>query len=107
MDIKRKTTSTKFRDFEKLSEIIRVRSEKMVPVYARHEFQGYGIWLSEQLHDKRHKSLYIKLAKEKPRGNLEEARIFAKEYKTNSVNRGKLFMWKLAELEKEEKSTKN
>jgi len=104
MNIKRQTNSTKFKDFEKLSEIIRVRSEKMGPVYARHEFQGYGIWLSEQLHDKRHKSLYIKLAKEKPRGLLEEAKIFAKDYKTGSVNRGKLFMWKLGELEKEGKT---
>jgi len=67
---------------------------------ARHEFQEYGIWLSEQLHDKKHKVLYIKLAKEKPRTNLERARVFAIDYNTRSINRGRLFMWKLGELTK-------
>jgi len=32
------------------------------------------------------------------------ARDFAKGYNTKSVNRGKLFMWKLAKLEKEEET---
>ncbi|OGY26417.1 MAG: hypothetical protein A2Z42_04640 [Candidatus Woykebacteria bacterium RBG_19FT_COMBO_43_10] len=72
---------------------------------AKHEFQEYGIWLSEQLHDKRHKALYIKLAKEKPRSRLETARIFSIDYPTKSVNRGRLFMWKLVELDKESRKT--
>lgn len=73
------------------------------PVHAKHEFQEYGLWLSEQLHDKKHKGLYIKLAKEKPRNRLEQARIFATEVESTSVNRGRLFMWKLAELDKRSK----
>lgn len=74
---------------------------------AKHEFQEYGIWISEQLHDQRHKTLYIKLAKEKFRPLLEKARVFAIDYNTKSVNRGRLFMWKLVELEKErEKKSK-
>lgn len=82
-----------------LSKIIEAkRAKKKSPVYVHFEFQDYGVYLSEVLHDPKHKALYIKLAKEKPRGLLEEAKGFAKEYNTKSVNRGKLFMWKLKEL---------
>jgi len=88
---------------ESIKEILKKKFEQKVPVRAKYEFQEYGIWLAEQLHDGRHKALYIKLAKEKPRSLLEQARIFAQEYNTGSVNRGRLFMWKLAELEKEQK----
>jgi len=84
---------------ESLRKIIERKQGKKFPVYAKHEFQEYGIYLSEVLHDPKHKALYIKYAKEKPRKLLEEAKSFAKDYNTKSVNRGKLFMWKLAELE--------
>lgn len=92
---------------ESIKYILKRELEKkgMAP-RARHEFQEYGIWLSEQLHDRKHKALYIKLAKEKPRTVLEKARIFAVDYNTQSVNRGKLFMWKITELEKERRSKK-
>ncbi|OGY24391.1 MAG: hypothetical protein A2Y57_04100 [Candidatus Woykebacteria bacterium RBG_13_40_7b] len=87
---------------ESLKEIIRAKYERSgSAVYAKHEFQEYGIRLAENLHDHKHKTLYIKLAKSRPRKFLEEARAFAIDYKTQSPNRGKLFMWKLAELEKE------
>lgn len=90
-----------------ISKIIeQKKSKKKEPVYIHFEFQDYGVYLSEVLHDPKHKALYIKLAKEKPRGWLEEAKGFAKEYKTQSVNRGKLFMWKLKELTEIQK-TKN
>ena len=101
--IKRATNSSGKRDFESIQDILKKKIEQKSPVYAKHEFQDYGIRLSEDLHDKKHKSLYIKLAKEKPRGTLDSARDFAKDYKTKSVNRGKLFMWRLGELEKESK----
>lgn len=84
---------------ESLGKIIKKRLAREGPVHAKHEFQEYGIYLSEELHDPKHKSLYIKLAKQKSRGLLEEAKGFAKDYNTKSVNRGKLFMWKLKELE--------
>jgi len=86
---------------EQLKNILQRAMEKKGAPRAKHEFQEYGIWLSEQFHDKRHKALYIKLAKEKPRPRLEAARLFAIDYPTKSVNRGRLFMWKLTELEKE------
>lgn len=89
--------------FESAKAILERRFAKKTGVRARYEFQEYGIWLGETLHDKRHKSLYIKFAKEKPRHFLEEARIFAIDYRSRSVNRGRLFMWKLKELEKESK----
>jgi hypothetical protein len=88
---------------ESIRDILKKRFEQKGPVHAKHEFQEYGVWLSEQLHDSRHKGLYIKLAKERSRPFLEEARIFATDVESSSVNRGRLFMWKLAELEKGEK----
>lgn len=88
---------------ESLRKIIARKQGKTSPVYAKHEFQDYGVYLSEVLHDPKHKALYIKYAKIKPRAMLEEAKGFAKDYTTKSVNRGKLFMWKLSELEKEAK----
>jgi len=65
--------------------------------YIAHEFQNYGCYLAEQLGDPKHKSLYIKLAKEYPRGVLEEALSFVKEV-DQVKNRGRLFMWKLGQL---------
>lgn len=92
---------------ESIKNIIKreIKKKGMAP-RAKHEFQEYGIWLSEQLHDRRHKALYIKLSKEKPRALLEKSRVFAIDYNTQSVNRGRLFMWKLTELEKEVRSKK-
>jgi len=88
---------------ERIEKIIKNKFEKIAAPRAKYEFQEYGIWLSEQLHDKRHKALYIKLAKEKDRVILEKARIFALDVESSSVNRGRLFMWKLVELEKEQR----
>ncbi|OGY21391.1 MAG: hypothetical protein A2126_03345 [Candidatus Woykebacteria bacterium GWB1_45_5] len=89
---------------EQIGEILRKKFEKKGLVRAKYEFQEYGIWLAEQLHDSRHKALYIKLAKEKRRSDLERACIFATEYETGSINRGRLFMWKLKELEKDKRT---
>jgi hypothetical protein len=90
-------------NFNPISDVLKARQEKLTGsrVYAHHEFQDFGVWLSEQLHDPKHRALYIKLAKEKPRIRLHEAMVFAVGYNTKSVNRGKLFMWKLKEMEKE------
>ncbi len=86
---------------EKIGDILDKKKKPVGPIYIHYEFQDYGIHLSEVLHDQKHKALYIKYSKEKPRGLLEEAKGFAKDYNTKTVNRGKLFMWKLKELEKE------
>lgn len=73
--------------------------------YITREFQDYGYRLAEELGDLKHKSLYIKLAKELPRKLLEEARTFVKDA-SNVKSPGKLFMWKLSELKKERQKKK-
>lgn len=73
--------------------------------YISYEFQKYGYELAKELGDLKNKSLYIKLAKETPRGFLEEARNFVKD--ASSVRSpAKLYMWKLSELKKEARRKK-
>ncbi len=72
--------------------------------YITYEFQKYGYELAKELNDLKNKSLYIKLAKETPRGLLETARNFVKDaYKVESPP--KLFMWKLSKLKTEKADT--
>jgi len=74
--------------------------------YISFEFQKYGYELAKEMGDLKNKSLYIKLAKETPRGFLETAKNFVKDaYQVKS--RPKLFMWKLAQLKKEAKIKKS
>jgi hypothetical protein len=68
----------------------------------KYEYQAYGNRLAEELNDEKHRSLYIKLAKEEDRNLLEKAReyvIGARDVTT----KGRLFMWKFNELKKERK----
>ena len=67
--------------------------------YVSREFQKYAYDLAEELGDMAHKSLYMKLAKETPRGLMEAARSFVKDAE-NARSKGRLFMWKLGELKK-------
>lgn len=67
--------------------------------YVSREFQTFGIHLSEQLDDYKHRSLYIKLAKENHRSILEKALTFAID--SGARNKGALFMWKLKQLKNE------
>lgn len=71
--------------------------------YVATEHQDYGIRLAIKLGDKNHRTLYMKLAKEMPRGLLESAASFAIDYpdKLGNGNKGRIFMWKLMELCKE------
>lgn len=68
--------------------------------YISREFQSYGIFLSEELLDYKHRALYIRLAKTVPRAILEKALNFVKD--SNAKSRAKLFMWKLAKLRRGE-----
>jgi hypothetical protein len=61
-----------------------------------HEFQSFGCHLADVLADKRHTSLYIKLAKTMSRGLLERALSFVSD--STADNKAKLFMWKLEQL---------
>jgi hypothetical protein len=66
--------------------------------YISREFQSYGIYLSEELFDHKHKALYIKLAKTVHRSILEKALSYCKDAKIDSPNKGPLFMWKMKQL---------
>lgn len=67
--------------------------------YIAYEFQKYGYELARELGDLKNRSLYIKLAKENPRGLLEAARNFVKDAK-NVKSKPRLFMWKFGELKR-------
>ncbi len=86
---------------QKVSQIL----EKFDPVkdkYISREFQSFGIHLAEELDDYKHRSLYIKLAKTVHRSILERALSFCID--SNAKNKGALFMWKLKQVENEEKA---
>jgi hypothetical protein len=80
-----------------LSDIIAEKKNPDRPKNLHKEFQQYGVWLAETLEDTKHYSLYIKLAKETPRGVIEEALSFVKGY-TSAKSKGRVFMWKLKQL---------
>jgi hypothetical protein len=61
------------------------------------EFQLYAYDLAVELGDLAHKSLYMRLAKNTPRGLMETARSFVKDA-ANARSKGRLFMWKLSQL---------
>jgi hypothetical protein len=73
--------------------------------YISHEFQKYGYELAKELGDLKNKSLYIKLAKNTPRGILEAAKNFVKDA-NNVKSKPRLFMWKLKQLKDEAKTKK-
>lgn len=73
--------------------------------YISQEFQKYGYDLAVELGDLKHKSLYIKLAKQEPRTLLEQARNFVKDA-GKIRSQGRLFMWKLGQLKKEKQEKK-
>lgn len=72
--------------------------------YVSREFQKYAYDLAEELGDMAHKSLYMKLAKETPRGLMESARSFVKDAQ-NARSKGRLFMWKLQQLKTAARAT--
>lgn len=84
------------KDFTKVEDVLK-KFKSDEDKYISREFQKYGYELAKELGDLRHKSLYIKLAKEIPRGLLEKARNFVKDA-YNVRSKPKLFMWKLSEL---------
>jgi hypothetical protein len=86
------------KDFSSIGDILeRFRTDE--DKYISHEFQKYGYELAKGLGDLKNKSLYMKLAKETPRGMLETAKNFVKDA-VNVRNRAALFLWKLTELKK-------
>jgi hypothetical protein len=89
---------------QKISDIVAKYKLDDTDKYVSREFQKYAYDLAQELGDMPHKSLYMKLAKETPRGLLESARSFVKDAE-NARSKGRLFMWKLKQL-KQLKSVK-
>jgi hypothetical protein len=82
---------------QKVSDIIKKYKIDDTDKYVSREFQKYAYDLAVELGDLKHKSLYMKLAKETPRILLEKARSFVKDA-INANSKGRLFMWKLSQL---------
>lgn len=84
-----------------MQSIGKLISKKLDPAdtdkYVSQEFQKYAYELARELDDLPHKSLYMRLAKNTPRGLMESARSFVKDA-TNAKSKGRLFMWKLKQL---------
>lgn len=93
----------KSEDFSTIGDVLK-KFKGNEDKYISYEFQKYGYELAKELGDLKHKTLYFKLAKETPRGLLEEARNFVKDA-TNVKSKPRLFMWKLNELKKQAKFT--
>lgn len=72
--------------------------------YISREFQKYAYDLAKELNDLTHKSLYMRMAKNTPRGLLDAARNFVKDA-SNVKSKGRLFMWKLSQLKNEKANT--
>lgn len=94
---------TKSRGFSSMGDILKDfnREEDR---YITYEFQKYGYELAKELGDLKNKSLYIKLAKETPRGLLELARSFVKDA-SKVKSKPRLFMWKLSQLKNKKADT--
>lgn len=65
--------------------------------YISQEFQDFGYQLAVKLNDLRHKSLYIKMAKEIDRSILENALSFVADA-DSAKSKARLFMWKVEQL---------
>jgi len=74
--------------------------------YVTKEFQDYGYRVALKLGDLKHVSMYIKWAKTKERAIMESALSFTVDY-PNAKNKGRLFMWKVKQLEEERKEFLN
>ena len=71
--------------------------------YISKEYQHYGLRLAGKLGDSKRATMYIKWAKEKNRSILERAYSFTIDY-PNAKDRSRIFIWKVKELEKEDKA---
>lgn len=70
--------------------------------YISREFQDFGYQLAVKLNDLKHKSLYIKMAKEVDRSILERALSFVSDAES-AKSKARLFMWKVKQLKKNKK----
>ncbi len=95
----------KNKDFSLVGDVLKKYKIEDKDKYISREFQKYGYELAKELGDLKSTSLYIKLAKESPRGLLESAKNFVKDA-ANVKSKPRLFMWKLQQLKEEVKAKK-
>jgi len=88
--------------FTKIDDVLKKYKTDDRDKYISQEFQKYGYDLAQELGDPKNVSLYIKLAKDTPRGLMESARSFVKDAQ-NVKSRPALFLWKLTQLRKKSK----
>ena len=103
MSISTKRKKKKGSSFQPVGDLFSAYQPKQEKGYITQEFQEYGYRLAAELNDLKHKSLYIKLAKEERRSLLDQAKRFVIDAKAD--NKGALFMWKLKELRKKREET--
>ena len=86
-------------DFQSIKDILQQKSNtgSKKQKYISREYQDYGCRLAEELNDSKHKSLYIKLARETSKAVLEKAKSYVADY-PNAKIKGCIFMWKLKQL---------
>lgn len=70
--------------------------------YITQEFQDFGYRMAVELHDLKHKSLYIKMAKTIDRSILEQALSFVSDAES-ARSKAKLFMWKVKQIQESRK----
>ncbi len=92
------TNSNSKKGFTTIQEVLK-KFEVNDDKYVSREFQLYGYNLAQELEDPKNVSLYIKLAKDLPRGLMETARSFVKDAQ-NVKSKPALFMWKLTQMKK-------
>lgn len=90
------------KNFSQIGDLLKSYQNSDEDKYVSREFQKYGYELAKELGDLGRVSLYIKLAKDYPRGLLENARSFVADA-NNVKSKPKLFMWKLKKLKDESK----
>ena len=88
--------------FKKIDQLMVNFDQPEKNKYVSREYQSYGVELAYALGDEAHKSLYIKMARDYPRGLLETARSFVKDA-ASAQSKARLFMWKLKQLRDETK----
>ncbi len=90
---------TKITKLQSIAQIL-TKFNPLEDKYISREFQAYGIYLSEELKDYKHRAIYIKMAKTIPRAILEKALNFVKD--SNARTPARLFMWKVGKLRRGE-----
>lgn len=90
-------TKKQTRDFSALGDLFADYAIEDKGGYITQEFQDFGYRLALELDDLKHKSLYMRLAKQQDRILLERALSFVADA-PNVRNKAKLFMWKFKQL---------